>query len=361
MSEEIQEALYSDDTASATGYKCPSCGAQMTFSPEKQALVCGHCGTEKEVDFSDDVRERSFEELFDSKPWNGEIKVVQCQNCGAKEVLDKNEISTKCPFCGSSSVLELSEVGGIKPDTAIPFKISEKQARGSCLKWIKSRFFSPSKFKKDVRLNEIKGCYCPVWTFDSDTVAVYSGRLGKHYTETRIVNGKTVTVTKTRYFNVSGQMRTMFDDIYVKGSEAVNENYLQRIQPYDMNTYVKYDDKMLAGYAANHYTVEPLEAWQTAEARMKGYFRNEIVRKYNADEVASLSISLIHQSRSFKYLMLPVYISAVNYKDKLYNQYINGVSGKVAGSVPKSIVKIGLTVLLGIAAIVGIYLLMKFL
>ena len=148
MSEEIQEALYSDDTASVTGYKCPSCGAQMTFSPEKQALVCGHCGTEKEVDFSDDVRERSFEELFDSKPWNGEIKVVQCQNCGAKEVLDKNEISTKCPFCGSSSVLELSEVGGIKPDTAIPFKISEKQARGSCLKWIKSRFFSPSKFKK---------------------------------------------------------------------------------------------------------------------------------------------------------------------------------------------------------------------
>ena len=55
------------------------------------------------------------------------------------------------------------------------------------------------------------------------------------------------------------------------------------------------------------------------------------------------------------------YISAVNYKDKLYNQYINGVSGKVAGSVPKSIVKIGLMVLLGIAAIVGIYLLMKFL
>ena len=47
-----------------TAATVPSCGAQMTFSPEKQALVCGHCGTEKEVDFSDDVRERSFEELY---------------------------------------------------------------------------------------------------------------------------------------------------------------------------------------------------------------------------------------------------------------------------------------------------------
>lgn len=359
MSEKSAEALYTQEESSTVGYKCPSCGAQMTFSPEKQALVCDHCGTVKEVDFSDDVRERSFEELFNSKPWEGDIKVVRCQNCGAKEVLDKNEISTRCPFCGSTSVLEINEVGGIKPDTAIPFKITEGEARGKCLKWIRSRFFSPSKFKKEVRLNEVKGCYVPVWTFDSDTVAVYRGKLGKQYTETRYVNGKTVTVTTMRYFTVSGQLESMFDDIYVKGSQSVNEKYLQKIQPYDMNSYVKYDDKMLAGFAANHYTVEPLDAWKTAEERMRAYFRNMIVRKYGADEVVWLDISLMHNSRSFKYLMLPVYISAANYKNKLYNQYINGVSGKVNGGVPKSPLKIAITALLGIAALALLFILLS--
>lgn len=350
-----------NDAADAKGYKCPGCGAIMEFDPSKQALVCGHCGTVSRLNLDEEVRERSFEELFDSKPWQGEIKVIQCQNCGAREVLKSNEISTSCPFCGSPSVLEINELAGIKPNTAIPFKMDEGTARQKCLKWIKSRFFSPSQFKKDVKIHNLNGCYCPVWTFDCDTTITYSGRLGKHYTETYIVNGKTMTRTKVRYFNVSGTLNKIYDDIYVRGSDAVNEKYLQKIQPFDMGDYVKYDDRLLAGFSANHYTVEPLEAWGQAEARIKQTIQPEIVARHNADEVQYLNINLTHNSRSFKYLLLPVYISAVNYKNKLYNQYVNGVNGNVGGAVPKSPLKIALTALLGAAAVVGIVMLLTLL
>ena len=341
------------------GYKCEGCGAPVEFDPQSQSLKCSHCGSQKRIDFDQNVTERSFEELFDCQKWTGGIKVVQCQNCGAKEVFDQNEISSSCPFCGSPAVLEVNELAGIKPDTAIPFKMSKQTATQKCIKWLKSRVFAPSQFKKNLKINSLKGCYLPTWTFDCNTEVFYHGRLGKRYTETYVVNGKTMTRTKIRYFNVSGVLHKNYNDIYVKGSEVVDDKFLQRIQPFDMNNYVKYDDKLLAGFEANHYTIQPIDAWHQAEEMIKQYCRGEILLQYDADEVSYLNINLVHSQKSFKYLLLPVYISATNYKNKLYNQYVNGVSGKISGKTPKSPLKIAFASLLGVALFAGILFLLS--
>ena len=347
-----------DEKSESLHYKCPSCGAALTFDPEKQALVCEHCGTEQKIEFDSDVKERSFEELFSAEGWKGDVKVIQCQNCGVREVLQKNQISATCPFCGSASVVEKDEMPGVKPDTVIPFKIDEEVAKKSCIKWLKGRFFSPSAFKKNIKLNGLKGCYVPVWTFDSDCLASYSGRLGRTRTRTVVINGKTTTQTYVEYFYVSGQMDGFYNDIYVSGSSSVNQKFVGKVQPFDINEYVRYDDKFLAGFMANHYDVQPLDAWKNAEQRIRNDFQTRIMNRYGASHVDFLDIKLSHVSKSFKYLMLPLYISAVKYKNKVYNQYTNGQTGKVAGKAPLSWLKIGLVSLLGIAAIVALYLLL---
>ena len=131
-----------------------------------------------------------------------------------------------------------------------------------------------------------------------------------------------------------------------------------KVQPFDINEYVRYDDKFLAGFMANHYDVQPLDAWKNAEQRIRNDFQTRIMNRYGASHVDFLDIKLSHVSKSFKYLMLPLYISAVKYKNKVYNQYTNGQTGKVAGKAPLSWLKIGLVSLLGIAAIVALYLLL---
>jgi hypothetical protein len=55
--------------------------------------------------------------------------------------------------------------------------------------------------------------------------------------------------------------------------------------------------------------------------------------------------------------MLPVYVGNFKYKQKLYNYYINGSSGKVGGKTPLSALKIACTVLLAVAAVVALALL----
>ena len=60
---------------------------------------------------------------------------------------------------------------------------------------------------------------------------------------------------------------------------------------------------------------------------------------------------------TYKYLMLPVYISSFTYKDKVYQFMVNGQSGKVGGKSPVSALKVALTILIIVAVIVVLYLL----
>ena len=82
--------------------KCPACGANMVYDSERKKLYCEHCGTEKEI-FADNSEEIDFENLLRAdNGWGAESHVFRCENCGAREILGKNEIAKTCPFCGTS-------------------------------------------------------------------------------------------------------------------------------------------------------------------------------------------------------------------------------------------------------------------
>ena len=63
---------------------------------------------------------------------------------------------------------------------------------------------------------------------------------------------------------------------------------------------------------------------------------------------------------TYKYMLLPVYIGHSKYRKKLYNFFVNGQNGNVAGKTPVSPVKVTALVLLGLLAVVGIGLLIYF-
>ena len=341
--------------SSAQNYKCSTCGAQMEFSPEKQTLFCPHCRSEEKVEFSSDVTERDFSELTAKhNNWDKTVKAIRCENCGAQQVLEKREIATRCPFCGSNNILEQNEINSVKPDTVIPFKIDKENAIQKCLKWVKSRLFAPRYFKKNVSLDTVAGTYNPIWTFDSLTRTTYNGVLGRTVTRTVVVNGKTETRTETQWFPVSGTIDCNFDDLYVPGSERITEKVMNKLKPYDQKLYVKYNNDLLAGFVATNYTLEPLDAWKKAEARMNAHIRQLIINRHNADKVQWLNMAVNHMKKSFKYLMLPVYVAATTFKQKLYNLYINGVHGKVYGKVPVSAPKVSIAVLIGLLVVGGI-------
>ncbi|MDR2201292.1 MAG: hypothetical protein LBP26_00785 [Clostridiales bacterium] len=337
--------------------KCPSCGANMTFDPEKQLLKCDHCGSEKSFESSKN-EELQFEELFKvTEKWSDETHVYTCANCGAKEVVSNKEIAKNCSFCGTSNIVKTDELSGMKPNALVPFKITLADAAARAVAWAKKRFFAPRRFKKSVRTDEIKGAYNPAFTFDAATLSSYSGRLGKYHYKTVRVNGRTETRREIRYFSISGIYNFDFDDILIQASTVIKQKTIDKLQPFDTNDSKKYAEEFLFGYTANQYTKDGKECWGEARKVMDRRIRAGILAKYAYDVVDYLNVSTRCENVTYKYLLLPLYIGHFNYGKKLFNYFVNGFNGKVTGRMPVSPLKVLGVVALGLAAIAGIALL----
>lgn len=337
--------------------KCPSCGANMTYSPARGALECPYCGTTRDV-AAKTAKELEFERLLDEDDsWSSETRTFRCENCGAVTVIDEDEISVRCPFCGAGHVVEAKEISGLRPNAVVPFAITVQEASKNFSAWVKKRFFVPRRFKREAKTEEISGVYSPAFSFDTQTFSSYVGRLGKRHTKTRRVNGKTVTETEIRYFFVSGNYDCFFDDVLVQASSEISQKTVDELQPFDTNDSREYDKRYLSGFAATKNAESGAACWERAKKVIKTRIRAAVLSRYDYDVIDYLNVDTSCEEITYKYLLLPVYVGATRWKKKVYNFFVNGRSGKVTGKMPLSPLKILGVTLIGIAiaaAIIGL-------
>ncbi len=332
--------------------KCPTCGAIMIYSPRKRALLCEYCGVTKDIDLSKIVPEQPFELLRNdsSLKWGRETHTFSCNNCGAKTIFGKGEVSKKCPFCGTTNVVESNEIPGLKPNGLVPFAIEKSDASENIKAWAKNKFFAPKAFKQTAEPEELSPIYTPSFSFDADTYSTYKGRLGEYYYETvRTSDGKTKEVRKTRYFSISGSIENEFDDILIRASSRISQKYLSDLGDFNSNNSNEYANEFLYGYSAETSERDGLECFNDADSIINASIKRSILSKYDYDVVDYLNVDTEYTNRTFKYLLLPIYIGHCNYKQKLYNVFVNGYNGRVTGKTPISIIKVAIVTLIGLA------------
>ena len=340
--------------------KCPGCGANMIFSPEKQSLECPYCGTLVSVEKSLGEEKHFANLLSSANTWASETHVFRCENCGAKTVLDRTEIAKTCSFCGTTNVVETDEISGLKPNAVVPFQLTVQKAIESVKNWVKRKFFAPRKFKKSVAPENVSGVYTPAFTYDAQTYSTYSGVLGKYEYRTRRVNGKTVRERYTRYFNIGGSHELFFDDVLIQASNAINQNSIDKLQPFGTSDSKEYAKEYLSGFTASQYSKDGLECWEEAKVRMNGRVRSAILSRYVYDVVSSLNVDTSYNNVTYKYVLLPVYIGHLGWKKKVYNFFVNGYNGNVTGKTPVSVWKVLAVVCAGLAVIGGLLALVYF-
>ena len=345
---------------------CKNCGAKLSFAPGTDSLKCEFCGAMNKIEINEEDKIKAVQELdlktylnADSAP-KIEVTTVKCDSCGAETTFDPNVVSAECDFCGSPLVSKEAHTSSIiAPKAMLPFKITKKEAYGLYKKWLKKLWFAPNKLKTQARQTEdLAGIYTPYWTYDADTFTNYSGQRGDDYqeTETYYENGeqKTRTVTKTRWTYVSGRVSRFFNDIMVPASDTLPRKYVDRLEPWDLENLVPYDTKYLSGFKSETYQVSLEKGFTLAKSKMEPVIRQDIQRDIGGDHQRISSMNTEYRSTTFKHILLPIWISAYKYKEKVYRFMINARTGKVQGERPWSWVKITLAVLLGLAIIGGI-------
>ena len=354
-------------------HPCPECGGDLQWNAAKQSLVCPYCGTavawEQATTHDPDgsggpdsnaVAEQDLLAALNAHPTGlgigsatgAEQREVQCQSCHAISVFVGTKVAKRCDFCGSPAIIEhTSSNEVITPQSLLPFKVSDGQVRDLIRKWYGTRWFAPNKLKRSALTDTLSGVYLPYWTFDAQASADWRADAGYHYyvTETyRDSKGTTQTrqVQHTRWVPASGDLEHFFDDQLVPGTTGVHAKLLRQVEPFPTLTDLKpYSPEFVRGWTVERYQVDLRQAAQQSQQAMEEAVRSLCAQAVPGDTHRNLQVDAQYAQRTFKHILVPVWLVSYTYGSRSFQIVANGYTGSIAGEQPYSWIKITLTVL----------------
>lgn len=358
-------AFAADPLAEPRRFPCAQCGASLEYAPGAELLRCGHCGHENpivaahapmvEQDFRQTLRELTHSAA------TGERIAIHCESCGASYSFDAATHAGECPFCGAPVVAKTEHHRELLPQALLPFKITRDQALATFRQWLGHLWFAPGKLKDYARNDaRLTGMYVPYWTYDADTATHYQGERGDNYqvqeTYQAMEDGKPVTrtrtVTKIRWRPAAGRVSRFFDDVLVLASRSLPRDITERLEPWDLANLTPYQEAYLSGFRSEMYQVELEQGFERAREIMAVTIRRDIERDIGGDHQRIHAMDTRYGDIRFKHILLPIWMSAFRFRDKIYRFVVNGRTGEVQGERPYSPWKIAFAVLLA-ALILG--------
>lgn len=321
--------------------ECDSCGGDMFYDAETRKLKCKFCGHLEDIDFSKvNVKELSVDKISEEDfTWDIKAKVIVCKNCGGETIVEPTEETSYCSYCGSQHIMEEKNANmGMRPQGVIPYAISNRKAKELMDAWVKKRWLAPKDLKTRFMDKSLKSIYMPYWTFDSKVGSDYSVRIGDYY----YVGSGDDRKRRTKWRNHSGHKDSFFDDILVTAIESKDYDLLKKIEPFHTQgeQVVDYKPEFLVGHQARKYTIMPDVAHGIARSIMAQDIQDEIKRLLPGDTYDSYNQRLVYSNESYKHILLPVYMAAYDYQQRIYNVLINGQTGEVQGKAPVSTWKV---------------------
>jgi len=324
-------------------YKCPNCGGAVKFDSSIQNMKCPYCDTEFEiaalVEYQKELA-KPEKDLIDldrkaATEWNeaelGDLSTGSCPSCGAELIGDKNTIATVCPCCGNTQIVQQRIQGLLKPEYVIPFQLEKKAATEALKKFYQGKRLLPDLFKEENRVNSIQGLYVPYWLFDAKA----RGNITYKATKVKAWSSGDYNYTKTDYYSVVREGDLRFEKVPVDGSQKMDDNYMDAIEPFDYAALKDFQSAYLSGYIAEKYDVDADVSKERAAKRMKNTLEAQFAKSVQgySSVVKERSTISVEDGRA-SYSLFPVWILNSKYQKENYQFIMNGQSALIVGKLP---------------------------
>jgi hypothetical protein len=329
----------------------------MEWNAAKQAIACPYCGfipkeqPAKGALSSTDVVEHDLEKGLagtgdDRRGYGTATVKVKCQSCNAISVFESSRVAQRCDFCGSPSIVPYQETrDAITPETLLPVKLDASRVRDIIKDWVGSRWFAPDALKSGALTDTLKAIYLPYWTFDASAHSDWTATSGDYYYTTETYTDskgqrQTRQVRHVRWYPTSGQLDHFFDDDLVPGTVGVRMDLLGKVEPFPAKELKPYDPAFVRGWTVERYQIDLRKAADLNRGQMDQDMQSLCGQQVPGDTHRDLQVRTAYAERTFKHILVPVWLVNYTFGSKTYQVLVNGYTGNTAGDRPISWVKV---------------------
>ncbi|MCI8588491.1 MAG: hypothetical protein HFG40_02440, partial [Bacilli bacterium] len=120
----------------------------------------------------------------------------------------------------------------------------------------------------------------------------------------------------------------------VDGSKHFDDALMNSIEPFEYKSLVDFDSAYLSGFLAEKYDLTKEEVQNIAIDRAENTAINRLESSlsYTTKTIEDKVVNPLNLEG--EYVLLPVWLLNIKYKDKIYPYAMNGQTGKMIGNIP---------------------------
>lgn len=283
----------------------------------------------------------------------GQIKTLNCQNCGAPHEYIEGEAVLTCSHCGTTTMLAgFDNIVKIESNFLLPPKLSEGAVVAAARDWLSKGFFKAKDLPKEASWKSTEGVVLPYWIVRTKARTMWKGMKRRTREEGSGNSKKTVEW----YEPVSGDFTETYTwpvyarenateywglDLLKPGSRCVFPDWGKFILSFGMGSATTPNASLLDG--KEPFKVEKVNDaglkivnGQITSDRAEQTGRNDIISKHDsmakskADRITDCDTTVTVDGVDLVYL--PMWELSYGYRGKTYRMLMNGFTGKVVAA-----------------------------
>lgn len=322
--------------------KCPVCGAMVMFNPTNQMWDCAYCSSkftleEMQRSINPEPMQQEANLVGQLLPEDtiGDVDLCCCKNCGAEIMAEQTTTVTFCVYCGSTAIIKHRINEGKTPDYIIPFRKVKKDAIDAFKQFTKVRPLTPKCFKNSKNIERIMGVYIPFWAYDLSA----NGEVEFEASNVKTWSDAKYKYTKTDKYLVRKAGHFDFDKVLADASSNLPDGLIDSLEPFNYDDLQVYNHTYLSGFLVDKYDIDGEEGLEKVVDRTNSTVVNLIDGTINHQRKKVIYNGIRITTKNIYYIMLPVWLLNIRYKNKNYTFAINGQTGKLVGNVPIDILR----------------------
>ncbi len=308
--------------------KCAVCGSLL----DDEELFCANCGTEAPRQSPEGPAPGPAARAAGEGPRLSKDN-FQCSGCGASMSYDASAEGLRCPFCGSVQMVAQPDFKVLTPSIVVPFQVGREEAEAKMRSWLGKGIWRPRGLSQEAAVVKMAAVYVPYWVFRADTHTFWTAD-----------SNQTPPGARAGWYPMSGEHQGSYSGLLVGASGALAAAETWALCPFDLARGVPPDKVDLDNVIVEQFSLPKKYSRPLARQGLEQLEADACTAAYVPGRARNVHVNLRIADMSGEPVLLPVWIMAYRFRDKVYRFLVNGQSGQVTGQAPISYLKIAVAI-----------------